>query len=67
MQIKVSPERGMVQKQNWGEAIYVKVNVCWMLVAGGQRPLIIVRENSGGELAFGLFPYDRVGKSMTEN
>lgn len=56
-----------MQKQNRGEAIYVKVNVCWMLVAGGQLPLIIVRENSGGELAFGLFPCDRVGKSVTEN
>lgn len=30
----------------------------WMLAAGGQLALIIVRENSGGELAFALFPND---------
>lgn len=33
-----------------------------MLVAGGQLALIIVRENSGGELAFALFLNDGLRK-----
>lgn len=53
---KLEAEQCMLRsllKEEWcrskkeGKPIYVKVNVCWMLVAGGQLALIIVTENLG--------------------